>query len=488
MVNTKHFMNTISFSCNTRAGAQPFPHFWEHTVGSCHAAMALRADWQRQLKQCHDELGFQHVRFHGLLSDDMGTLNNQDETLIYSFFNADQICDFLLSIGMRPFVELSFMPLTLSSGPDIVFHYKANITPPRDLHAWEVLISKLVTHWVQRYGVDEVSKWFFEVWNEPNLPAFWTGTQDDYFHLYERTAHAIKNVNKGLKVGGPATAANAWIPEFTAFCDRWKVPCDFISTHHYPTDAFGKPGDDTIAQLTQSRRSVLREQVALTKEQAGGRPVYYTEWSTSSNPFDMLHDLSYAAAYITKTVLEAQGYVEGYSYWTFSDIFEENYFNSVPFHGGFGLLNIYGIPKPAYRAFELLHKLGEERLDVSGSHATVDSWAFRKGNSIQVMLVQSVLPGHDAAVENVEVNLAFNGNITGAYVERIDDYHANATQAWIELNSPQSLKPEQVAQLQDASKLIREPLDFVSDNGSVRFSIAIPPQGVACITLETITA
>jgi xylan 1,4-beta-xylosidase len=180
--------------------------------------------------------------------------------------------------------------------------------------------------------------------------------------------------------------------------------------------------------------------------------------------------------------------VEGYSYWTFSDIFEENYFNSVPFHGGFGLLNIYGIPKPAYRAFELLHKLGEERLDVSGSHATVDSWAFRKGNSIQVMLVQSVLPGHDAAVENVEVNLAFNGNITGAYVERIDDYHANATQAWIELNSPQSLKPEQVAQLQDASKLIREPLDFVSDNGSVRFSIAIPPQGVACITLETITA
>ena len=122
----------IEFFCSLSESGVPLPHFWEHTVGSDHATVALRADWQTQLKRCHQELGFEHVRFHGLLSDDMGTfIINQDRPL-YSFFNADQIFDFLLSIGMSPFVELSFMPTALSSGNKTVFHYRGNITPPRD--------------------------------------------------------------------------------------------------------------------------------------------------------------------------------------------------------------------------------------------------------------------------------------------------------------------------------------------------------------------
>lgn len=478
-------MDEPTFTCDTGSPTTSFPHFWEHTVGSGHATLALRADWQRDLARCSKELGFKHVRFHGILSDDMGTLNNQDETLIYSFFNADQICDFLLSIGMRPFMELSFMPQTLSSGPDIVFHYKANITPPRDLHQWEVLIGKLVQHWVSRYGLEEVTQWFFEVWNEPNLQAFWTGTQDDYFHLYERTARAIKNVHADLKVGGPATAANEWIAEFIDFCNTWKVPNDFISTHHYPTDAFGKPGDDTIGQLAASRRSVLQEQVMASKEKANGKPLYYTEWSTSSNPFDMLHDLPYAAAFITKTAMEAQGHVAGYSYWTFSDIFEENYFSSVPFHGGFGLMNIYGIPKPAYRAYQLMHALGEISFEVKGQHDSIDAWAFKKSNTIQILLTHSVLPKHEVRAESITIRVITNAKIKSAYVERIDDYHANATQAWIEMGSPQSLSPAQVTELEKVSGLIKEVLASKNEDGFVLINIDMPPQGVACITLLT---
>ena len=259
-------MKEIIFICDVSNQTNLFPHFWEHTVGSGHATLALRADWQKQLTRCSKELGFKHVRFHGLLSDDMGTLVNENEQLVYSFFNADQVCDFLLSIGMRPFVELSFMPLALSSGGDIVFHYKGNVTPPRDYNEWQTLINKLVQHWVERYGIDAVSQWFFEVWNEPNLDAFWKGSQDDYFNLYKHAAAGIKNVHANLKVGGPATAANEWISEFLDYAKKNNVPVDFISTHHYPTDAFGKPGDDTIAQLSQSRRSVLREQVAVSKK------------------------------------------------------------------------------------------------------------------------------------------------------------------------------------------------------------------------------
>ena len=476
-------MKNNTFTCDNGTGRH-FPHFWEHTIGSGHATLALRADWQKQMKRCALELGFKHVRFHGILSDDMGTLINQDETLVYSFYNADQICDFLLSIGMRPFMELSFMPLTLSSGPEIVFHYKANITPPRDYHAWEVLIGKIVQHWVQRYGLEEVKEWFFEIWNEPNLQAFWTGTQEDYFKLYQCAARAIKNIDRLLKVGGPATAGNAWITEFIAYCDNNKVPADFISTHHYPTDDFGKPGDDTVAQLAQSRRSVLREQVKGAKEKTGDRPLYYTEWSTSSNPFDNLHDLPYAAAFITKTIMEAQGYVEGYSYWTFSDIFEENYFSSIPFHGGFGLMNIYGIPKPAYRAYQLMHQLGEERLKVEGQHETVDVWIFRKEGAIQILATNWALPLHP--INNESISIRVTASIKSAYIERIDDYHANATQSWINMDSPQTLSAAQVTALETASQLIKENIPFRMEKDEVLIDIDVPPQGMLCITLETI--
>ncbi|MDQ6610318.1 MAG: beta-xylosidase, partial [Bacteroidota bacterium] len=201
-------MSPANFKCNLTHASSTIDHFWEHTVGSSHATMALRADWQKQLTRCHRELGFMHVRFHGILSDDMGTLVNEQNKLIYSFFNADQICDFLLSIGMRPFMELSFMPTALASGSDTVFHYKGNVTAPKDYDDWETLIKKLVEHWVQRYGLPEVSQWFFEVWNEPNLDAFWKSDEPAYFKLYRHTSKAVKQVHKSLKVGGPATANN----------------------------------------------------------------------------------------------------------------------------------------------------------------------------------------------------------------------------------------------------------------------------------------
>ena len=201
----------VTFRCDLGVKGEDFPHFWEHTVGSGHATLALRADWQAQMRRAHDELGFRHVRFHGILSDDMGTCIGQDNQNLYSFFNADQIFDFLLSIGMRPFVEVSFMPTMLSSSGQIIFHDRANVSAPKDYDQWATLISKLVGHWVDRYGLEEVRQWFFEVWNEPNLEAFGSGKQEDYFKLYASTAKAIKSVDTQLKVGGPATADNAWI-------------------------------------------------------------------------------------------------------------------------------------------------------------------------------------------------------------------------------------------------------------------------------------
>src|SRR5918994_1965725 len=265
-------MSSIDFFCNLAEPTTPLPHFWEHTVGSDHAPVALRADWQRQLQRCHEELGFQYVRFHGLLYDDMGTLVRENDKLLYSFFNADQIFDYLLSIGMKPFVELSFMPPTLASGRKTVFHYQANVTPPKDFKRWASSIREFVAHLVERYGSKEVRQWFFEVWNEPNIKHFWTGTQRDYFKLYRYTAEAIKSVDGSLRVGGPATAKSKWIDEFVDFCEHNHVPLDFISTHHYPTDDFGKEDDKTEVKLSLSQRGILREVAQDTRRRAAGKP------------------------------------------------------------------------------------------------------------------------------------------------------------------------------------------------------------------------
>jgi xylan 1,4-beta-xylosidase len=472
------------FSCDLNDAATELPHFWEHTVGSGHATLALRADWQAQMKQAHDELGMRHVRFHGILCDDMGTLVAEGDRFFYSFFNADQIFDFLLSIGMKPFVELSFMPRALASGGQTVFHYNANVTPPKDYAQWAVLIRKLVGHWVDRYGLEEVRKWFFEVWNEPNLTAFGSGKQGDYFELYRYTVEAIKGVDRMLQVGGPATADNAWIEDFLNFCRAGNLPADFVSTHHYPTDDFGNPGDDTEAQLAASRRSALRDEARTARKQAGDMPLYYTEWCTSSNPRDPMHDEPYAAAFIVKTVLEANGLVQGYSYWTFSDTFEENYFPSVPFQGGFGLMNVHGIAKPAYRAFQLLHGLGTEMLPVEGSHATVDAWLVRGDGGATLMLTNFALPRHPIETERVAFTLKSAPSAMRATIRRIDVDHANAKRRWQELGKPDYLDAATVDGLKKLSELESEPFKITAREDTAYIDIAMQSQSVAAITME----
>jgi xylan 1,4-beta-xylosidase len=473
-----------TFICDFSQRPTPFTHVWEHTVGSDQAPIALRADWQAQLRQCRRELGFRHVRFHGLLSDDMGTLICHKEKLLYSFFNADQIIDFLLSIGMRPFVELSFMPETLASGSETVFRYRGNVTPPRDYGQWATLIDTLVHHWMDRYGVKEVREWYFEVWNEPNLTYFWTGSQQEYFTLYRRTVDVIKGVDASLRVGGPATAQTAWIAEFLAFCQQQDLPADFVSTHYYPTDAFGQIGADTETQLANAPRDVMRNRATEARRQAGSRPLYFTEWNVSSNPRDLLHDQPFAAAYVARILMNVEGLVQGYSFWTFSDIFAENYFPSVPFHGGFGLLNLHGIPKPVYRTLELLHHLGTERLDVQGAHETVDAWVVRSDRRATVLITNHAQPRHTITTELVTVQITNAPAPPIAYVERIDETHANPHRAWVEMGKPTYLSVLEVEQLKAVSRVVKEAIGWRYEGRTIYLDLDLPPHGVAAITME----
>ena len=487
-------IGTALFECTATDSPAPLRHPWQHCVGSGHATTALRADWQQQLTRARRELGFRHVRFHGLLDDDMGTLICQNDRILYSFFNTDRIFDFLRSIDMRPIVELGFMPNALSSGGDIVFHYRGNITPPRNLDDWAALITKLVGHWRDRYGEDEVAQWPFEVWNEPNLPAFWTGDQAAYFALYQRTWQAIKGVSARFQVGGPATAQNAWLTEFDTFCTANGCPPDFLSTHYYPTDAFGEIGADTVTQLEHAPPGVMRERAAEARKAAGGRPLYYTEWNITSNPRDPKHDGPFCAALAVKLILSVDDLVDAYSWWTFSDIFEENYFPSVPFHGGFGLLNLYGIPKPVYQGFQLMRRLGTRRIAVAGTHPTVTVWATENADdaqtptvaATQALFVNVAMPRHPIGSEAVRLRIPHRGERRArtALVTRIDAEHANPQAAWETMGQPEYLLPDQVRQLETVSTLVDEPQPLHADDGATWCDLVLPPQSLALLRIE----
>ncbi|RYG32447.1 glycoside hydrolase, partial [bacterium] len=221
---------------DARAIEGPLDDAFRRCVGAGRANEGLRADWQRQLRQAKEACGFEYVRMHGLLTDDMGVYREENGKPIYNWQYIDELYDFLVDLKVRPFVEIGFMPGALASGGKTIFWWRGNVTPPKDYRKWSDLIAALTKHWVDRYGLDEVRKWYFEVWNEPNLDGFWAGDQNEYFKLYSATARAVKGVDASLRVGGPATAGAAWIPEFIRYCVDTKTPVDFASTHTYGVD------------------------------------------------------------------------------------------------------------------------------------------------------------------------------------------------------------------------------------------------------------
>lgn len=482
-----------TFEINTGAERRPFPHYWETCVGSCHGPTALREDYRRHLRQCHNELGFRYVRFHGILDDSMSVcLKDRNGTLRYNFTLIDSVFDFLLSIDMKPFLELSFMPSALASTGKELFTYRGNISKPRDYAEWDELIGRLTCHLVDRYGLDEVRKWFFEVWNEPNLSFFYEGTQADYFELYDHTCAAIKQVDPLLKVGGPATAINAWLPEMIRHCEENGVPLDFLTTHHYPTDdplwnsgmsieAFFeqmfKSGDpDATKKLTAHSRGILTVMLKRAKEEAGDYPLYYTEWNTSSNDMDLRHDVPYSAAFVAKTLIDNTGLVDVYSFWTFSDIFEENGQRPGEFHGGFGLMTLHDIPKPVYRAFQLMHQMGKERLETGGEQGNVGLAATEAGGTVMALCYNHDVLEKPLESETVTLNLK-GMEARQAEILRIDEDHANAYPLWVSMGSPDYPTYEQVHALIARSALKAEPLEL-KDN-TVTFTL--PAHGVALV-------
>ena len=388
-------------------------------ISAGRAAEGLRADWREHLEDVQANMPCEYIRFHGLLHEEMGviTIGEKGET-IYNFQYVDDLFDYLLSVNIKPFVELSFMPQVLASGTKSIFWWDANVSNPKSYKAWEDLVRALVQHFTKRYGVEEVKSWYFEVWNEPNYPGFFAGTQADYFKLYKASAIAVKSVCEDYRVGGPATAGHAWIGDIIKYCKKENLPLDFLSTHSY--GVYGAFDESGVSQLR-----MVADPDKISKEVKGVRKemnengcedieLHYTEWNTSYSPRDMTHDTYFSAAYVLNTLREVDDAAQSMSYWTFTDILEESGIATIPLHGGFGFINIQGLPKPPYFAYKYLYQLGKEEL----KNKDENSWVCKDENGgVQMLAYHLVMPEYG---ENDYSNRLFSVVCPAEDVEPVD--------------------------------------------------------------------
>lgn len=381
-------MSSISF--NIQQTGELIKPFWKKCIAAGRAAEGLREDWRIQLREVQRELNFEYIRFHGIFHDDMMIYHEENGQPIYNFQYLDTLFDFLLEVKLRPLLELSFMPYDLASGEAYVFWWKGNITPPKNYERWADLIQATLRHCINRYGLEEVLRWYFEVWNEPNLHnGFWSSDQAGYFKLYEVTAKAIKAIHPNLRVGGPASSDSGgvrapWVDEFISFCAEQHLPVDFISTHPYPNqwplDNYGtaimgyRDEDSTLIDMQRIRAT-------LDASPFNQAEIHLTEWNSSPSPRDLVHDTAFMAPIIVMNNLKGLGLVDSLAFWTFTDVFEEGRAGNTLFHGGFGLINTQGIKKPSYYGYWFLSRLGDRKL-LSGEDFIVTC----QGETTQILM------------------------------------------------------------------------------------------------------
>jgi len=454
-----------------QAQATPFPHFWEQMFGSGRAILALRESYRDDMRAVKLVADFQYVRFHAIFHDEVGVYNLDDHCKpVYNFSYVDQIYDGLLKNGVKPYVEISFMPRKLAFNPDALhpFWYKQNVSPPKSMDLWDDLIRHFAQHLIDRYGIDEVSTWYFEVWNEPNID-FWNGIprQQSYFDLYAHTARTLKSVSPRLRVGGPATAAASWISDFLTFTSANHVPVDFVSTHAYADDTvenlFGTneeiPMDDRVC------RAVAKVHDEIKSSSSPGLPLIISEWNVQG----MLdaRDTIFVGPALANTVRECDGMTDMMSFWTFSDVFEEAGPIPKPFIGDFGLRAKGGINKPSYYAFGLLHQLGTERL----ANSSRDVIATKSANGdLAIAAWNLVDPGQAGSDKSIDLEFRHVPADARVTIQSVDSQHGNVLKAYAAMGEPLDPTPAQVEQLNRETAL-PAPTDSKLTAGKIKINL-----------------
>ncbi len=464
--------------------AHALPHFWERMFGSERAIVTLRESWRNDLRSVKRITGFEYVRFHAIFHDEMGVYTEEESGKpVFNFSYVDQVYDGLLENGVKPYVELSFMPRALSSQPTTshAFFYKQNVAPPKDYGKWDALMAAFVGHLVERYGIEEVSQWYFEVWNEPNID-FWIGEpkQETYWELYDHTARTIKKVNSRLRVGGPSTAQAAWVDKFIAHCVAENVPVDFVSTHVYGNDraqdVFGT--EEKIPRTEMVARSVKKVFDQVKASARPELPIFWSEYNASYFNEPDVTDAAFMGPWLANTIRECDGMATMMSYWELSDVFEEQGPQKKPFYGGFGLIAEGGVPKPAFNDFKILHLLGDERIAANADSVLVTR---RKDGAFVIAAWNLFLPEETGHSKSVTLEFKGLGSRKRAEIYRVDPENGSPLVAYRKMGEPVYPTAEQFRELRMAAELGEA--RRVKLNGG-KLELEIPAHGLFVVEIK----
>ena len=478
LVSSQQTAATAEVTINAQAPARPFPHFWEQMFGSGRAILSLRDSYRRDLRSMKSATDMHYVRFHAIFDDEVGVYSEDAQGHpVYNWSYVDQIYDGLLENGVRPFVEMSFMPRALAaSDQPHVFWYHPLPSPPKDYAKWEDLVYNFAKHLVERYGASEVSQWYFEVWNEPNID-FWTGEpkQSTYFELYDQAARAVKRADPRLRVGGPATAQAAWIPDMIEHATRGSVPLDFVSTHVYGNDSsqdvFGT--DEIISRAGMVGGAVQKVASQVKASARPDLPIVWSEYNASYKNETDVTDSAFMGPWLANNIRLCDGLTAMMSYWTFSDVFEEQGVIKTPFYGGFGLIAEGGIPKAAFNAFALLHRLGAQRSQADLTDALVTR---RPDGTFAIAVWNYASPGTLGAPRKIHLNIDGWTGTPRYHIEIVDPEHGSGLKDWRAMGSPASPTREQKERLERAARVTQQ-LDRTS-------TFVLPSQGLALVEVR----
>ena len=518
---------SIAASVDVRDPGRKIDRYWRRCVGAGRANEGLRTSWQQQLKLCVDRCGFQYLRFHGLFHDDMFVYREQDGNPVYNWQYIDDLFDRMLSMGIRPFVELTFFPKEIAHDEGTFAWWRGHGTPPKDFTGWTKLIEQFIRHCQSRYGADEVRTWYFEIWNEPNLKGFWNGTQQQFFEMYKAVSKMVKDLDPALRIGGPATSSfhpdeetyrrlaskkditakdyigviskGPWIEDFLAYCENQSLPLDFISTHPYPTsypiDSAGN-SLEVSRPVTSTREDILWVRDAMSKTRYAGAEIHLTEWSSSPSLNDYAHDFPQEATYIVKVNLDCIGLANSLSYWTFTDIFEEAGGAASVFSGCFGLLNFQGIAKPSFHAYRFLNLLGDTELlrregcvvtRSSASGAIASVFYNYPGEILSAPPISKANPKIAEETlgtgQRLESRLELSGLAAGTTfrVETLDGQHGFAYRAWLAMGRPEPPDRAQTDELRKQGEATQKITLRASSEGKLTWSATLEPWAVVAI-------
>ena len=473
----------------------PFRNLTNYCVGTGRLDLALHKEYQEELSAVQKLCGFRYIRGHGLFSDQMGIWQEwgppfaeKEQWLCFTYL--DRVMDAYIENGIEPFLELGFMPEKLASSPQTLFYWKAHTVPPKDPDAWCTLVKETLKHLAQRYGRERVETWPCEIWNEPNLPGFWEhADKPKYLELYRITVQAVKEVLPAMRVGGPAICggqgSQQWISDFLAFCRDEKLPVDFVTRHAYMGQdpqhksrylyhKMNTP-DVLIAEMQESRNIID------SFPEYKGIPMYITEFNTSYNPFCPIHDTNLNAVTCAALLARLGDVADGYSYWTFGDVFEEQGIPTRPFHGGFGMMAAGLIPKPTLWAFSFFANLKGECVYRDDRAVIVR----REDGGFEAVLWNLCEEGNK---ESMDFSLSFpmEGD-SAALVEIVDEETCNPLACWHRMGEPADLNEEQLCFLRAAGQPLRRVLETKNEDAGAAVTLTLAPSALVRLRLLPVT-